>query len=198
MKTIFKHIITIVLTITSTLTLIFFLTLVFTLTINLTSCTKDAEKIKKVSSIRLEGVERATGVAITYTDSGFLKAKIFAPLMERYTQKAEPYTEMKKGVKGFFYNKTGEAESSLTADYAISYENKKIIEVRNNVRVKNINNEALETEKLIWDERRELIYTDNFIKIKTPDEILYGTGFESNQNFTRYRIKNLTGRVTIK
>ncbi len=143
-------------------------------------------------------MERATGVAISYTDSGFLKAKIFAPLMERYPQSAEPYMEMKKGVKGYFYNRDGEAESSLTADYAISYENKKIIEVRNNVKVKNINNEEMETEKLIWDERRELIYTDNFIKIKTPDEILYGTGFEANQNFTRYRIKHLTGRVSIK
>ncbi|MFM9944952.1 MAG: LPS export ABC transporter periplasmic protein LptC [Bacteroidia bacterium] len=164
-----------------------------------TSCQKDPEKVKKVSKIISSiGVEKATDVAINYTDSGFLKAKIFSPLIERYPQKAEPYMEMKKGVRGFFYNKAGEAESSLTANYAISYENKKIIEVRNNVKVKNIRAEELETEKLIWDQRREIIYTDNFIKIKTPDEILYGTGFESNQNFTRYRIKNLTGRVSIK
>lgn len=164
-----------------------------------TGCKKDAAKIKKVKTMRTDlGVERATGVNISYTDSGILKAKIYAPLMERYPQKAEPYMEMKKGVKGYFYNDNFEVESSLTADYAISYENKKITEVRNNVIVKNINNEELETEKLIWDERRELIYTDNFIKIKTPDEILYGTGFEANQNFTRYRIKHLTGRVSIK
>jgi hypothetical protein len=56
----------------------------------------------------------------------------------------------------------------------------------------------METEQLTWDQRREMIYTDKFIKIKTADEILYGTGFESNQNFTRYRIKNLNGRVSIK
>ena len=175
------------------------LTSTLALTLFLISCQKDPEKIKKVSSLRSSlGVEKATGVAMTYTDSGILKAKIFSPLMERYPQKAEPYMEMKKGVKGYFYNRNGEAESTLTADYAISYENKKLIEVRRNVRVKNIRNEEMETEKLIWDQRREMIYTDNFIKIKTPDEILYGTGFESNQNFTRYRIKNLKGRVSIK
>jgi len=163
------------------------------------SCKKDIEKVKKVSKIRSNlGVERATDVAISYTDSGYLKAKIFSPLMERYPQKTEPYMEMRKGVKGYFYNRDGEAESSLTANYAISYENKKIIEVRDNVHVKNIRNEELETEKLIWDQKTELIYTDNFIKLKTDDEILYGTGFEANQTFTRYRIKNLTGRVSIK
>lgn len=177
----------------STLTSILAFTLIFS------SCQKDPEKVKKVSKMLANlGVEKATDVAISYTDSGILKAKIFSPLMERYPQKAEPYMEMKKGVKGYFYNKDGEVESSLTADYAISYENRKVIEVRNNVKVKNIRAEELETEKLIWDQRTEKIYTDNFIKIKTPDEILYGNGFESNQNFTRYRIRNLKGRVSVK
>ncbi len=171
----------------------------FVLGIGLMSCKKDPEKVIKVSKISSDlGVEKATGVVLSYTDSGILKAKIFSPLMERYPQKAEPYMEMKKGVKGYFYNRNGDVESSLTANYGISYEGKKVIEVRNNVKVRNVMNEELETEKLIWDQRREVIYTDNFIKIKTPDEILYGTGFESNQNFTRYRIKNLKGRVSLK
>ncbi len=168
-------------------------------TIALVSCQKDVEKVQKLNLIKSNpGLERATDVALSYTDSGILKAKIFSPLMERYPQKTEPYMEMKKGVKGYFYNRNGELESSLTAEYGISYEYKKIIEVRNNVKVKNSIGEELITEKLIWDQRRELIYTDNFIKIRTPDEILYGTGFESDQNFTRYRIKNLTGRVSLR
>jgi LPS export ABC transporter protein LptC len=163
------------------------------------ACGKDPIKVAKVNLINKDmGVEKATDVHLTYTDSGILKARILAPLMERYPQKSEPYTEMKKGVKGFFYNKSGEAESTLSADYAISYENRKIIEVRNNVKVRNNLGEEMETEQLTWDQRREMIYTDKFIKIKTADEILYGTGFESNQNFTRYRIKNLNGRVSIK
>ena len=70
--------------------------------------------------------------------------------------------------------------------------------MRHRVSVKNNRGEELETEKLMWDQRAEKIYTDQFIKIKTPDEILYGNGFESNQNFTRYRIKNLKGRVSLK
>lgn len=163
------------------------------------ACKKDIEKVKKISKLTSNpGMEKATGVAISYTDSGYLKARIVSPLMERYPQKSEPYMEMRKGVKGWFYNRNGDLESSLSAEYAISYEYRKLIEVRRNVQVKNAADEALETEKLIWDQRREVIYTDHFIKIRTPDEILYGTGFESDQNFTRYRIKNLKGRVSLK
>ncbi len=165
----------------------------------LSSCQNDPKKLEKVSKLNANlGIEKATEVDINYTDSGFLKAKITAPLMERYPQKVEPYMEMKKGVKGYFYNRNGIAESTLSADYAISYENRKLIEIRHRVLVKNNRGEQLETEKLMWDQRAEKIYTDQFIKIKTPDEILYGHGFESNQNFTRYRIKNLKGRVSVK
>ncbi len=165
----------------------------------LSACKKDPEKVKKVNKMLADmSVEKATEVAISYTDSGALKAKIFSPLMEHYPKSAEPYMEMKKGVRGYFYNASGEVESSLTANYAVSYENKKMIVTKKNVHVKNVRNEELETEELTWDQRMEKIYTDKFIKIKTPDEILYGNGFESNQNFTRYRIKHLSGRVSLK
>lgn len=172
---------------------------IFTTGLLISSCSKDPEKVVKVSSLgKSMDVERATGVSMTYTDSGLLRARIFAPLMERYPQKTEPYLEMKKGVKAYFYDKNGEVESSLSAEYAISYERKKLVEVRRHVKVRNIQNEEMETEKLTWDQRRELIYTDNFVKIKTQDEILYGTGFESDQNFTRYRIRHLKGRVSMR
>lgn len=165
----------------------------------LISCNADEEKLKKVSKIKIDtGVERATEVTINYTDSGFLRAKIYSPLIEHYQQKAEPYSEMKKGVKGFFYDNNGKIESSLTAEYAISYETRRIIIVKNNVRVLNMRGEEMETEKLIWDQQKEKIYTDKFVKIKTPDEILYGNGLESNQSFTQYRINKLRGRITVK
>ena len=173
--------------------------LLFIITIIFFSCNNENEKLKKISKIKIvSGVERATEVMINYTDSGFLRARIYSPLIERHSQKAEPYSEMKKGVKGFFYDNNGKIESSLTAEYAISYENRRIIIVKNNVKVLNIRGEELETEKLTWDQQKETIYTDKFVKIKTPDEILYGNGLESNQNFTRYRINKLRGRISVK
>ena len=68
----------------------------------------------------------------------------------------------------------------------------------NDVEVVNEKGEKLNTEKLIWDERKELLSSDQFVKITTPEEIIMGKGFEANQDFSRYKIFNVTGRITVK
>jgi LPS export ABC transporter protein LptC len=55
----------------------------------------------------------------------------------------------------------------------------------------------LETEKLIWNEVTQRIYTDVFVKITNRKEIIMGTGMESNQDFTKYEIKHVTGQIQI-
>ena len=55
----------------------------------------------------------------------------------------------------------------------------------------------LETEKLIWNEVTQRIYTDAFVKITNRKEIIMGTGMESNQDFTKYEIKHVTGQIQI-
>jgi LPS export ABC transporter protein LptC len=142
-------------------------------------------------------VEKATGVKIIYTDSSVRKATIYAPLLERYPQKDDPYIEMRKGLRAYFYDENEKVNSSLKADYGISYEKSKIITVRRNVKVRNINDEELETEELHWDQKKKTIYTDQFVKIRRKDEILYGRGFESNETFSRYKIKKPEGKFTI-
>lgn len=142
-------------------------------------------------------VERATEVKITYTDSARIKAIIRTPLLERYPQKDNPYMEMRKGLTATFYDEREQMNSSLRADYAISYDNTKVITVRRNVHVRNIRQEELETEELHWNQKDKKIYSDQFVKIRRKDEILYGRGFESNETFTKYKIKQPEGKFTI-
>jgi LPS export ABC transporter protein LptC len=72
------------------------------------------------------------------------------------------------------------------------------MEARNNVVVTNSKGETLNTEQLMWDERSEKLYSDVFVKITTPDQIIFGEGFESNQNFTQYRINKIKGTIKVK
>lgn len=162
------------------------------------SCVKtgDWQKVKQLQSDTVYP-EKATGVEINITDSGHHIAQILSPLMERYSGK-NPYLEMKKGVRALFFNKQGVKENQLDANYAISHENEKIIEVRNDVRLENIKGERLNTEKLTWNQASKKIYTDQFVKITTPDEVIYGDGFESNQNFTEYKIFKIRGILSLK
>lgn len=46
--------------------------------------------------------------------------------------------------------------------------------------------------------KAERIYSDKFVRITTEDEILYGEGFESNQEFTNWKIIKPTGSIKIK
>ena len=89
-------------------------------------------------------------------------------------------------------------ESELKANYAIHYENERRWEARKDVVVVNSKGERLNTEKLIWDERKEKLSSDQHVKISTAEEIIYGNGFEANQDFSSYKIFNVTGRITVK
>ena len=66
------------------------------------------------------------------------------------------------------------------------------------VKVYNISGDLLETEHLIWNEKTEKIYTEEFVKITTKDEVIYGEGLESNQYFSQYTIKKIKGTITLK
>jgi len=57
--------------------------------------------------------------------------------------------------------------------------------------------EKLETELLFWDQRKDLIYTDRFVKITTEDQIIQGYGLESDPRLTRRKIKNLSATIYI-
>lgn len=162
-------------------------------------CSREADR-EKVNSILSDTLypERAENVEIRYQDSGVLKAIIYAPIMERFNSKRKPYTLMKQGVKGSFYGADGTVENSLKANHAISYEKEKIIEVKENVQLTNNKGDQLNTEKLTWNQNTQKIYSDQFVKITTADKIIYGTGFESDQSFSHYKIFKVKGTVNLK
>jgi LPS export ABC transporter protein LptC len=52
------------------------------------------------------------------------------------------------------------------------------------------NNEYLQTENLIYNAKKELIYSDNNVKITRPNETIYGTSFKSDTKLDKVVIKN--------
>ena len=72
------------------------------------------------------------------------------------------------------------------------------MEAKGNVVVINVNGDKLNTEHLIWLESEKRIKSDEFVKIQTKEEIIYGDGLDANEDFTQYRIKNIKGVITIK
>lgn len=160
------------------------------------SCENDLEKVKLYQKGKTGPVESAKNIKILYSDSGCVKVQVIAPVLERYDVE-HPYTEMPKGVNAMFYDDSMHVTSRLKADYAIRYEQDLKMEARKNVVVVNAKGEQLNTEHLVWDERRQKLLSDVFVKITTRDEIIYGNGFEANQDFSQYRIFNIKGIISL-
>ncbi len=161
------------------------------------ACKNDIQTIYSLSQIDSLPLELVIDLEVIYSDSGFIKAKLQSPLMKKYEEE-DSYYEFPEGFKVIFYDSLQNEKSEITANYGINWEKKKIIEAKNNVIVFNrIKNEKLETEHLIWDQKKGIIFSDVFITITKPDAVIYGDGLTSDQNFNHYNITNPTGELEI-
>jgi LPS export ABC transporter protein LptC len=163
----------------------------------LSSCKNDLAEAKLITSRANVNIEKGKDVEIRYSDMGLTRIKAISKTATRYnTQK--PYLEFSDGLIMYFYNQSGKVESTLTAKYATAVENSNEMTARDSVVVINDKGERLDTDELIWDEQKKIIYSNSFVKITTADEIIYGNGMMANQNFTDYEIKKISGKIKVK
>lgn len=161
------------------------------------SCSRKIDIIKNsdIESLPTLTVKKFETV---YTDSARLQLVMTSPLMERYTNQKSPYSEFRLGIKVFFHDGHKDPVAILTSKYAKLNEDKRLWELKDSVVVINEKNEILETELLYWDQGKELVYTDRFVKITSEDQIVMGTGLESNPRFTKWRIRNVSATIYLK
>lgn len=163
-----------------------------------TACNEaDVKKVEALTRNTNLPVETAKNVEFTFSDSAILKARIITPCTERYATE-RPYLLMPKGLNVTFYDNQGTANAFMRADYGIRYLNDYIIEVKKNVMVVNLKGDTLTSEHLIWDERKEKVYSKTFVRVKTADEIIKSEGFESDPYFSHYTFYNIKGIISLK
>ena len=164
----------------------------------LVSCENDPAEIEAFFDKIDTSIEKAIDVEILYSDSAQVKVRIEAPTMLQHLDKREPYQEFIDGVYVEFFNQDKTVSSTLTAKYAIRYDSKKQVIVRDSVVWKSLQREKLESEELIWDEKTQKVFTKKFVRITRPDEIIYGYGFEANQDFSYSKINAIEGRLKVE
>ena len=162
------------------------------------SCENDIEKINQFTKVDESATERAENVSVLYSDSGFVKMKLTGPVLERYPNAIDPYILFPKGMKTLFYDRALTVTSQLSAEWGVRYENSQRMEAKKNVEVINEKGDKLNTEHLTYNQADGKLRSDEFVKITTADEIIYGTGLEANEDFSRYRIFNIKGIINLK
>ena len=172
--------------------------IIFCLSLFLFSCETDIEQANAVGSTDNAPGETAENIELLYSDSGYVKMKLTAPFLEKYANEQDPHVVFPKGMKTLFYDRTLTVTSRLSAEYGIRYENSQRMEARKNVEVINEKGNKLETDHLTYDPADQKLRSDEFVTITTEDEIIYGTGLEANEDFSRYTIFNIKGIINLK
>ncbi len=158
-------------------------------------CENSEEEIAQLTGKRV-AVEEAKQVESFLSQGGKMRARLTAPVMNRY-QTDSPYLEFPRSLHVDFYNDSLLIESQLNAKYGRYRENEQKVFLRDSVTVFNLKKDTLRCEELWWDQHTEKFYTDKPVQIHQPDKIIYGEGLEADQSFNWYVLTRINGEVLV-
>lgn len=140
----------------------------------------------------------STNVTYTFTDSGRVKNVLHATNLDQFEDGDSSYSHLSNGFSLTFYTDEGDFDGQLTAQNGYISGDNSIMIARDSVVFVNQSDEKLNTEELIWRQDSATVTTDKFVTIEQKDVVIYGKGLWSNQNFTNYVIKEVTGSFYLK
>ena len=161
------------------------------------ACENDIAEVQKYVSKDLTAVETAKEIEMLYSDSAIVKVRVKSPTLIRHLDNSNPRQEFPDGISVEFLNPSHRTTSRMTAKYAVRFEKEDKVIMRDSVVWLSEKKEQLETEELIWEETKDKVYTKKFVVIRKAEEIIYGHGFESNKDFTEWRINAIQGRKKV-
>lgn len=133
------------------------------------------------------------GVTTLISDSGITRYRINTEEWLVFDRKNPPHWAFEKGVYLEKFDSLFRVEASIKADTAYFYTKEELWKLMGHVDIKNLEGKRFNTDLLYWDQRRQKVYSDRFIRIELPDRIITGRGFDSNQQMTVYTIRQPEG-----
>ena len=141
---------------------------------------------------------KATQVNTLISDSGITRYRIEAAEWIVIGKAKEPYWYFPEGIYVEKFDTLFHSEASIKADTAYYFDKKGLWHLIGNVEVESLQGEQFDTSELFWDQKKEKVYSDKYIRIQQKEQIITGVGFESNQNMTRYKIFNSQGEFPVE
>lgn len=133
------------------------------------------------------------GVNTLISDSGVIKYRIVAERWE-VNQNINPSRWIfDKGILLEQFDDKFHVQSYIQCDTAYYYDQKKLWELRNRVRILTKDGLRFTSERLYWDENKHELYSNVFSRLITPDRKLQGSYFRSDERMTHYFVANSKG-----
>ncbi len=99
------------------------------------------------------------------------------------------------GIVADFYDEFGNQRTRIWADSGTASEASRNLNAYGNVIAVSDSGERLETNILRYDNAQGLIYADGPVKISTPTDTIYGTGFRADKNMKNWTVLDPSGRT---
>ena len=165
----------------------------------LISCENDLAEVSATLPQDAVNREVLENFHIIYSDSAKVLIRAMGPLLHRYLDLEDPREEFPKGIQVLFFDADSQVLTSrLSANYGVRKEKDNRVVLRDSVVWISEDGNRLETEELIWDEKKEKVYTNKFVVVRSPERIIYGHGFEANRDFTASTIWAVEGEIRLE
>ncbi len=166
---------------------------------SLTACnSKEPVLAEAISDRAAMPYLHATDITTVVSDSGITRYRINTPQWDIFDKAVHPYWEFPVGIHLERFDEQLRVDANVHCLYAKYLERDQLWELKGKVRATNIQGELFETELLYWNQRTEQIYSDSLIKITKAEYIIIGVGFESNQDMTKYFVRQTQYILPVK
>ena len=162
------------------------------------SCQTKHEMTESVTDIKHTPQVYADSITTIVSDSGIIRYRIIAPDWYVYEKADTPYWDFPNGLRFERFDENYKVDAEIECDRAVYYSKLDLWKLNDNVEATNLNKEEFYTNELYWNPKEERVYSDSAITIIQKERKILGVGFESNQTFSRYSIRQPKGTIPIE
>lgn len=157
-------------------------------------CESNFKEVQKINFSEFVPSGEAETINLKYTDSGRVKAVLVSSKMLEYGNVDFPFTEFPKGIFVTLYDNK-DKKTYIKSDYAVSYKQTNLIDLKGNVKITSQDGQVLETEQLYFDQKNNWFFTDKNFKFTDPKGISSGQGIDFSKDFKVINSQKIAGEV---
>ena len=168
----------------------------FCLAIIFVSCS-NTSKFNDINSSAKTPISIALNINTTHTDSGVVSTRLRSNKMLNFSNNKFPYFEFPEKIQIILFDKN-KSETKVFSDYAISYSDTKLIDLRGNVVVSTPLKDTLFSDQLYYSSEMEWLFTDFSFRYVSEHKDIYGKGFNSDIEFKNVKFSDVSGYLSIE
>jgi LPS export ABC transporter protein LptC len=161
------------------------------------SCSRRNKSITMINVAGALPVLHGENITSLISDSGVTRFRLETKVWDAYASDTAPYWYFPEGLYVEQFDSLFQVSGYVKADTAYYFERTGLWRLLHNVLIKNAEGTTCKTSELFWNQKEpasslQSIYSDKFVEITTPDEVITAIGFKSNQSLTKYTLYQTT------